>query len=74
MMREIKNKTNRFGKSMRYVPAWSWPKMTEEFIKATVTEHPILHAGAGSSLFGDIRIDKFKTCLLYTSPSPRDRS
>ena len=61
----IKNKTNRFGKSMRYVPAWSWPEVTREFIESVVTERPILHAGSGASTFGDIRIDKFKTDLFH---------
>ena len=50
---------------MTYVPTWTWPKNTEEFIQSTVTEHPILHAGSGASSFGDIRIDRFKADFFH---------
>ena len=61
----MKNKTNRFGRSMSYVPGWSWPKDTERFIESTVKESPILHAGSGASSFGDFRIDKFKIDFFH---------
>ena len=61
----IKNKTNRFGRSMRYVPNWTWPKCTQAFIESTVKEHPVLHAGSGASTFGDVRIDRFKIDNFY---------
>ena len=68
----MKNKTNRFGRSTRYVPAWSWPKEVAEFLKETITETPILHSGAGASDLGDIRIDKFKADLFHPMDARAD--
>ncbi len=55
-----KNRSNRFGRSMVYVPAWSWDQMTSSFLESVILEKPLLHAGCGSSTIGDVRIDKFR--------------
>ena len=50
---------------MKFVPAWVWDQQTDQFIRSTVKETPLLHAGCGASTFGDIRIDKFKTDAFF---------
>ena len=68
----IRNKTNRFGRSTKYVPAWSWPKEVERFLDETISEKPLLHAGCGASNLGDIRIDRFKTDAFFPMDARAD--
>ena len=50
------------------------------FLSFNLTANSILiksgqiHDGQGDSFIGDILITDNKICLLYTSPSPRDRT
>jgi len=41
----------------RYIPAFSWPKNIEDFLKEQVKERPLLNVCSGDSPFGDVRLD-----------------
>ena len=44
------------------------------FIKWTLDPKSKWNEEDGGNIFGDFHIDELRGCLLYTSPSPRDRS
>jgi hypothetical protein len=44
----------------RYIPAFSWPKNIEAFIREVVTEAPVLNVCSGHSTFGDVHMDKYE--------------
>jgi hypothetical protein len=41
----------------RYIPAFSWPQYIEDFVRAELTERPILNVCCGDSPLGDVRMD-----------------
>jgi hypothetical protein len=43
----------------RYIPAFSWPKYIEDFVRAQVKETPLLNVCSGASSFGDVRLDRY---------------
>ena len=49
------------------------PGMGEEGEKLTAAQNPAARAGGRERNAAGSRADRLSSCLLYTSPSPRDR-
>ena len=70
-VRQIKD---RKGKPLTFINFDDGSGIMDGIVSSEVLEkcHNILKEGAILSLKGTIEVDDYKTCLLYTSPSPRD--
>ena len=65
---------------MRYsviIPVYNRPDEVDELLQSLVKQHfkdfEVIVVEDGSSVPCLAVTEKYKTCLLYTSPSPRDR-
>ena len=44
----------------RYLPAFTWTKNIDEFVKEIVKESPLLNVCSGHSDLGDVKMDKYE--------------
>lgn len=44
----------------RYIEAFSWTETVDEFVRAVVTESPLLNVCSGRSGWGDVTVDLFE--------------
>jgi len=58
----------------RYIPAFSWGKDIEDFVKEIILERPILNVCSGDSPLGDVRLDKHKVEGFFPSDVLADMS
>ena len=72
----LKEQSNDLNLSVFYGPQWS--KMSKEHVSNTISKINSIHDSTYNNLIiGDFNFAEFdvdKGCLLYTSPSPRDRT
>jgi hypothetical protein len=51
----------------RYVEAWSWGSVTDDFVGWHVTERPLLNVCAGAGGFGDTTVDLYEPADVQAS-------
>jgi hypothetical protein len=51
----------------RYVEAWSWGSVTDDFVRYHVRERPLLNVCSGAGAFGDTTVDLYEPADVRAS-------